>query len=57
MLAKEKFGEEVKESSGVRFFVKYKQICQIAEYGADKIMSDILPQYESEGWSLRSIQN
>lgn len=51
---KEIFGEQVKTSQGVRFFVKYEQIVQIAKHGPTKIMNDIIPHLHAKKWSEKS---
>ena len=51
---KEMFGEQVKTSQGVRFFVKYEQIVQIAKHGPRKIMNDIIPYLHEKKWSEKS---
>ena len=43
------FGENVLNTGGVRFFVKYEQINQMLIQGVEKIMSDILPICKSNG--------
>ena len=50
------FGEKVLEAGGVRFFVKYEQLNQIATQGVDKIMSQILPTCKTNGWSEGSTE-
>ena len=45
------FGENVLHAGGVRFFLKYEQVNQIATQGVDKIMSDVLPTCKLHGWS------
>ena len=50
------FGEQVLEAGGVRFCVKYEQICQIADQGVDKILEDVLPICKENKWSELSTQ-
>ena len=50
-MASQVFGETILEASGVRFFVKFEQVCQIANQGVEKIMTDILPACKTNGWS------
>ena len=55
-LAKEKIGASVKEAGGVRFYVHYEQITQIADYGMEKILEEILPTCIDNKWSELSSQ-
>ena len=52
--AKSVFKEPVCLSHGVRFFVKFEQICQISRQGPDIIIRDILPYLQNHGWSDKS---
>ena len=50
------FGEPVLEAGGVRFFVNYEQICEIADQGVDTILIVVLPICKENKWSELSTQ-
>lgn len=45
------FEEQVLNASGVSFFVKFEQVCQMANLDLETIMSQILPVYKKKKWS------
>ena len=48
------FKEQVLDAGGVRFFVKFEQVCQMVDQGLEKIMTQILPVCNEHKWSEES---
>ena len=52
--ASKAFQETVLDGGGIRFFIKFEQLCQMTEQGLNKIMTQVLPPCKENKWSEES---